>query len=166
MDLKDFFHRFDIRFLSCHQPESAYGLGEEPAFSADIARMAFKAWFKVVGLDHHAALESVETFHGAGEGADHHIGADPVRNPVVVERPDLETAVAGRGKGGASGAPETDYGGCAPFRCHFAEKEPDSKVIRIVGGDAARHAQYEPYYQTFKKLYKANKKLYQTIPEG
>ena len=32
--------------------------------------------------------------------------------------------------------------------------------------DAARHAQYEPYYQTFKKLYKANKKLYQTIPEG
>ena len=32
--------------------------------------------------------------------------------------------------------------------------------------DAARHAQYEPYYRTFKKLYKANRKLYQTIPEG
>ena len=31
--------------------------------------------------------------------------------------------------------------------------------------DPARHALYEPYYQTFKKLYKANRKLYQTIPE-
>ena len=29
--------------------------------------------------------------------------------------------------------------------------------------DMGRHAQYEPYYQTFKKLYAANKKLYKEI---
>lgn len=29
----------------------------------------------------------------------------------------------------------------------------------------ANHAKYEPYYQTFKKLYKANRKLYKTIQE-
>ena len=29
----------------------------------------------------------------------------------------------------------------------------------------ANHAKYEPYYQTFKKLYKANKKLYKSIQE-
>ena len=31
--------------------------------------------------------------------------------------------------------------------------------------DMERHAQYEPYYQTFKKIYKTNKKLYKEIKQ-
>lgn len=32
--------------------------------------------------------------------------------------------------------------------------------------DGARHKAYEPYYQTFKELYKANKKLYRKLAKG
>ncbi len=31
--------------------------------------------------------------------------------------------------------------------------------------DPERHARYQPYYESFKKLYKANKDLYKTLPE-
>lgn len=31
--------------------------------------------------------------------------------------------------------------------------------------DPEKHARYQPYFETFKKLYKANKDLYRSIPQ-